>query len=248
VLTRFRVDTHALLYRTRPVGFPEIDPIEGDWMPRTITIIVVNATGVTQSFFFYAGPAQYNVSGGIYTQSLKSATVAPSTLGSNFAFQIPFDYYAAVQSSDTQSKSSAIQQISLSNTLSKAKTSTAMSTDPIALTPPVFDGNVPAGAFRIVVPIYDSNFENYYVGTGLKSQSGLVILTSYIRADPNTYVDVTPTTTFYVAVGNYGAGRQIDRSQVSSHGECDASARSVFSVTYNHNGTFDVQSYTGLPF
>jgi hypothetical protein len=101
--------------------------------------------------------------------------------------------------------------------------------NPIALTPPVFNSNVPVGAFRIVVPSYDSNSETYYVGTGLQSQSGLVILTTYIVANPNTQVDVTPTTTFYVAIGNYKTGQQIP-SQISSYGKCDTSAKRAFTA------------------
>ena len=206
-------------------------------MSKTIYINVINAHPSTQSFFFYVGQAQYcPVSSGIYAQSLASETVAPS---GNASLKIPFDYYAAAQSVDsTQSMSSAIRQISLSQ-----NDSTAMSTNPLALTPPVFNSNVPAGAFRIVVPSYDSNSETYYVGTGLQSQSGLVILTSYIVANPNTQVNVTPTKTFYVAIGDYKTGQQIP-SQVSNYGKCDASAKSAFKVTYKPDGTFAVESFT----
>jgi hypothetical protein len=216
-------------------------------MIRMITITVVNGAANNLSFFFYVGPAQYTSAGNIYAQSLISATVAPSTSGGDFTLQIPFDYYAAsqqvVSSIGVQPKPSAIQGISLSTTSGATNDSTQMSINPLGLAPPTPNSNVPAGAFRVAVPVYDSDSQNYNVGTGLKSQSGVVILTSYILANPNTNIDVTPSTTFCVAIGNYGPGQQITPSQITNYGACNASSNSAFNVTYQSNGTFVVQSF-----
>jgi hypothetical protein len=155
-------------------------------MVRLITINVVNATQSNKAFFFYLGQAQYSVSGPTYSQSLTTATVAPLNFGGSFTLQIPFDYCAAAQKVGVNEfRQSAIQPIALSAGSSSVKDSTQMSINPVALAPPVPNGSVPVGAFEIVVPSYDSNSQNYYVGTGLQSQSGLVVLTSYILATPS---------------------------------------------------------------
>jgi hypothetical protein len=213
-----------------------------------ITITVVNATQSNKSFFFYMGQAQYIVSGLPGAQSLTTATVAPLTSGGSFTLQLPFAYCAAAQKvSGGEYLYSAIQQIALSAGSASVNDSTQMSINPIALAPPMPNSSVPVGAFEIVVPSYDSNSQNYYVGTGLKSQSGLVVLTSYILASPASSVAVTPSRSFYVALGTYAAGQTIP-SQIPSYGRCDASASSNFKVTYNPDGTFTVESFADTAF
>ena len=213
-----------------------------------ITINVVNATQSNKAFFFYVGQAQYSVSGVPGAQSLTTTTVAPSTSGGSFTLQLPFDNYAAAQKvGGGESRQSAIQQIALSTGSSGVNDSTQMSVNPIALAPPVSNSSVPVGAFEIVVPSYNSNSQNYYVGTGLRSQSGLVVLTSYVLATPATSVNVTPSTSIYVALGTYAAGQTIP-SQIPSSGRCDTSVASNFNVTYNPDGTFTVRPFADTAF
>lgn len=215
-----------------------------------ITINVQNNSPSTQSFMYFMEPVTVATTTA-YSNSLGTGTVGNyAQTGTILTFQLDFGYFAGVQQASSVPQYgmqsgyySACQPISLSDGQPDEKCATTMSLDPLSLSPAVYTQNVKNGSFRITTPGYDSATRIYNAGTGLRTSSGGVVLPSFIVASPLTNIDVTPSRTFFVAIGSAATGVVIAPANVTNNAACNATAYNSFLVKYDATGAFTVSSY-----
>jgi len=224
-------------------------------MSNLYTINVTNNSGSNQEFFIFQQPAIYTGGPKVYSNSLYQELVAPYSNGGVMQFQMNLQFYAGVQSqSSTPSVGSvsggitASQPVNLTPLTGEATNNTTnFSIHPLSLSKPTSSSEVQAGAFRIVAPIYTPASDgNYNVGMAAQGTvpGAPAILSNFIVANPNQFVDCQPVLQFYVATGSYSAGQVVNFSSASvGSALCDATTgASTFYVSYNANGTWTVTS------
>jgi hypothetical protein len=219
-------------------------------MANLYKIIVTNDSPEPQMMFFFQQPAVYSGSPTVYSNSLGSMQIAAQPLvgRSQITFIMELEFYAGVQSRPRpievgQANSGAIAEVPIDVSASGTEDdATRMSvTNGLSLSPPVNSPGVENGTFRIITPIYDPIITPYNAGLAAIIQ-GEIILSSFVTANPNQYIDVQPVIKFYVATGDYSAGTVIDFNSSSLIAAvCDATTgREEFFVTYNLDGTWTV--------
>ncbi|MBN4004056.1 hypothetical protein [Nostoc sp. LPT] len=224
-------------------------------MSTLYTIHIVNNSSAFQNFFVFQKPAIYVGGPTVYSNSLWSQGILPSSQGGSSAtFLMLQQYYAGVQQQinppvvgGVSGYSSAIQPINLTpqppDTTTKNTTSMIVSPG-LGLTPPINTSGVQTGAFRITTPTFNPTLTPYNGGLASQSPTGAVTLSSFIVAQPNQNIDCQPVLQFYVQTGTYTPGTVINFTTSSANAAvCDATTGYVtFIVAYNVDGTWSVTS------
>jgi len=221
------------------------------------TINVTNNSLSNQNIFFFQQPAAYTGGQAVYSNSLYSSMLAPNaSSGAVLTFLLMQNYYAAVQQQfqppalgQPSGYSSAIQPISLTPQTGSATNSTNMTVQPsLALSIPTANTAVQPGAFRIVTSTYNPTLSNYNGGSGVKTATGGVVLSSFVTLQPNQNLDCQPILKFYVQTGSYAAGTVMNFSSSSVGAAlCDATTGfTTFNVTYNVDGTWTITPSASL--
>ncbi|ACM30160.1 hypothetical protein MOV66_03175 [Agrobacterium sp. SHOUNA12C] len=218
-------------------------------MSTLLTINVVNNQAVNNSFFFFQQPAVYTGGATVYSNSLFSQLLAPSSSGSSLTFQSNVQYYAGVQQTNNavpipgqlNGFASAIQPIDLTPINGSANNSTIMAPVPLSLTPASPTSGVQQGAFRIATGLYQPPAQQFYAGSAVKA-NGQVILSNFVLAQPQQNIDCQPVLKFYVGTGTYTAGVNMNFTQSSGQSAlCDfTGGYSVANVAYNSDGSWTV--------
>ncbi|WP_147197632.1 hypothetical protein [Pantoea sp. CCBC3-3-1] len=218
-----------------------------------ITITLVNSSSTPKDFYFFQEPAKYTGGAEVYSNSLLHCEVSPLiSQGTRYQFQLKLKHHAGVQSlknpvmvGQPSGYYSAIQEIGLTPADGTNTSATIMSARPLGLSiPAVPDAsqNVQTGAFRIIVPEYDSSLETYYGGSAVELSDGTIVLSNFSTLTPNSYLDCQPVLTFYVAIGSYESGQVMNftaSSSGNSVGVCDATGGDTdFYVEYTSSGNF----------
>jgi hypothetical protein len=225
-------------------------------MAAPITINVTNGSLSLQNFFFFQQPAHYSASAEVFTNSLYTAPLLPSsTSGAMLSFTPILQVYAGVQQQvkppqvgQLSGLLSAMQPIAvappagaaLANDTTTMTVSPSLGLSVAASSTP----GPPAGSFRIVVPTFNPVLAKYNAGLAVQSISGQIILSNFVTAQPTSNLDCQPAMIFYVATGSYGAGTVINfAGSTANAAKCDATPGfTTFNVTYNADGTWSVQS------
>lgn len=222
-------------------------------MSTMYTINVTNNSSTTQDFFFFQAPAIYTGGPTVYSNSLYHSKLANATTGGSvLTFQMNVQYYAGAQ---TQTSPPAVGQISGGTTASQpinlapasgsgSSDATYMGINPLSLSVPVGVDGVQPGAFRIIAPTYNPNSEgNFNIGSAIQTIPGSpAIVSNFVVAQPNQFVDCQPVVVFYVQTGSYTPGQVINFTSASNQAAtCDATTgHKTFNVTYNIDGTWTV--------
>ncbi|OKB65004.1 hypothetical protein BHU62_19790 [Serratia marcescens] len=222
-------------------------------MGTLVQINVQNNSPALQNFFFFQQPSVYVGGAEVYSNSLLSTTILPSSQGGSvYTFLLDFQYYAGVQQQvappqigQPSGYSSAIQPIDLTPAAGGAATnnSTNMIVSPaLGLTPATQAQGVQPGAFRIVSPTYNPLLEKYNGGSAVRLVNGTVVLSNFVTVNPGSNLDCQPILQFYVQTGNYTSGTVMNFTSSSVNAAlCDATTGFLtFNVTYNANGTWTV--------
>lgn len=220
------------------------------------TLIQINVTNNSQSlqnFFFFQQPSIYVGGPVVYSNSLLSTPILPSSQGGSvYTFLLNLQYYAGVQQQVTPPQvgqpsgyTSAIQPIGLTPAAGGAATnnSSAMIVNPaLGLAPPVPAVGVQPGAFRIVSPTYNPGLTQYNGGSAVQLINGTVILSNFVTVNPSSNLDCQPILKFYVQTGQYTSGTVMNFTSSSANAAlCDATGGfTTFNVTYNIDGTWTI--------
>ncbi|KIO48458.1 hypothetical protein [Nitrosospira sp. NpAV] len=224
-------------------------------MSTLFTINIQNNSSSFQNFYVFQQPAIYVGGQQVYSNSLWSQGVLPSsTGGSSATFLMLQQFYAGVQQQITppavggvSGYSSAIQAIGLTPAAGGSPTNntTSMIISPaLGLTPPVNTTGPQAGSYRIITPTFNPTVTPYNAGAASQSPSGIVTLSNFVVAQPNQNIDCQPVLQFYVQTGTYTPGTVINFSTSSVNAAlCNATTGFVtFNVSYNVDGTWSVTS------
>ncbi len=225
-------------------------------MSTLYTINIINNSSSFQNFFVFQEPAKYTGGLKIYSNSLWSQGLSPSSEGGAVAtFLMLQQYYAGVQQQihlpkvgEASGFSSAIQPIDVTpeqpNTATKNTTSMILPSESsgLGLTPPTNTSEVQTGAFRIITPPFNPISTPYNLGLASQSPMGQVTLSNFIVAPPNKNIDCQPILKFYVQTGTYTPATVINFTTSSKDAAvCDATQGYVtFKVAYNVDGTWSV--------
>ncbi|MBX9837246.1 MAG: hypothetical protein K2X69_02915 [Silvanigrellaceae bacterium] len=216
-------------------------------------INIRNLSNSNKTFYVFQQPAIYQGGAKVFTNSLWNGKIRPYNEGASIAtFSMFQEFYAGVQEAseepivghEVSEYSTAVRKIDLniqSNTDKlNMKNMTTMVINPLGLEEPVNCTDSQLGSFRVKTPVYDSDLTSYYVGLASKTQSGRPILSSFIDAVPNSFIDCQPVLKFYVQVGDYKASSVINFTTSSQDAAvCDAtSGQTEFSVDYTSTGEF----------
>jgi len=225
-------------------------------MSTLYTINVTNNSNSSQDFFFFQAPAIYSGGPTVYSNSLyQSMLQTYANSGSVLTFQMDKQYYAGAQTQTTPPTvgqvaggTTSIQAVNLTPASgSPTSNATNMSVNPLGLSPATTVVGAQPGAFRIVAPVYNPNADgNFNIGSAVQSTvtGSPAIVSNFIVAQPNQFVDCQPVLTFYVQTGSYTPGQVINFSEASnSAATCDTTTGfTTFNVTYNVDGTWAVSA------
>ncbi|WP_009631059.1 hypothetical protein [Synechocystis sp. PCC 7509] len=219
-------------------------------MPTLYTINVTNNSPSSQDFFFFQKPAVYSGGQVVYSNSIYSQTLQPYALsGAVLTFNFLQQYYAGVQSQvnppivgQASGYTTASQPVDLTTGNTPNNNSTAM-TIPLGLTPPSYTQGVQPGAYRIVTPQFNPVTNKFNAGLAVKNlQTGSIVLSNFINAEPNKNIDCQPVLIFYVQTGGYQSGTVINftTSSVGS-ATCDTTqGLTTFNVSYDVDGSWSI--------
>lgn len=223
-------------------------------MTTLIQINLINNSNSLSVFCFFEQPANYNIAATVYSNCLQSTALLPySSSGARYTLQLTRQIYAGVEeqvispgSAQILGYLSAAQQINIAPPVNGPQTNNAtnMIVSPLGLSAPTPAQDVKEGFFRIVTPTFDASQKQYHAGPAVEHDTGAVILSSFIKVKPTSYLDCQPIPTFYVAMANFSAGEVINFTSLSKVAAvCDAtSGVSSFKVIYNVDGTWTVTS------
>lgn len=222
-------------------------------MATLIQINVKNDSPALQNFFFFQQPSMYVGGAEVYSNSLLSTPILPSSQGGSvYTFLLNLQYYAGVQQQVTPPQvgqpsgySSAIRPIGLTPAAGGAATnncSNMIVSPALGLSPPTQAQGVQPGAFRIVSPTYNPLLEQYNGGSAVQLINGTVVLSNFVTVNPSSNLDCQPVLKFYVQTGQYTSGTVMNFTTSSINAAlCDATTGfTTFNVTYNPDGTWVV--------
>ncbi len=217
-------------------------------MSTLLTINVINEEDTAQNMFFFQEPAVYAGGPTVYSNSLYSANLGPTSGGSTLTFQANLQYYAGIQEAHSTPEvgqasgyTSASQAIDLALASGGATNDfTEATLNPLALSAPTAGEGIQDGAFRIAVPSF-SPPALYNVGSAVQV-NGLTTLSNFVQASPNTFTDCQPILKYYVQTGSYTAGTVMNFTQSSQTAAlCDfTGGYTTAQVKLKSNGTWDV--------
>jgi hypothetical protein len=225
-------------------------------MTTPITINVFNKSNSLQNFFFFQQPSKYSGGAEVFSNSIYTAALLPyEQYGGSLTFQMILEFYAGVQQQVAPPKVGvpsgtlgAKQPINLTpKTGAPIKNGTNMTVaGSLGLAPPVSMNGVQPGAFRIVVPSYNSTLVNYNAGSSVATISGAVTLSNFVTAMPSTNLDCQPVIIFYVQTGSYTPGTVMNFTASSVNAAvCDFTpGYSVYNVTYDVSGQWTTEPFS----
>ncbi|MFK0165195.1 hypothetical protein [Rhizobium sp. NPDC090279] len=119
---------------------------------------------------------------------------------------------------------------------------TELTADPLALSTPLYQAGIPAGAFAIKVPAYTPTpLPELVCGVAAMKADQTVILSSFIAPVPNATLNCTPEQIFFVKTGYKATGDIVDYDE-SNSARCDfTTGFGTIIATYNSNGIFSTQ-------
>lgn len=220
-------------------------------MSTLIRINVTNNSPFLHTFFFFQQPSVYTGGSEVFSNSLLSTAILPAAQGGSvYTFLLNLQYYVGVQQRHGQPTigqpsgyASAIQSIELTPATGAVNNCTTMMNQPaLGLKPPVNDGGVQKGAFRIISPTYNPALEQYNGGSAVRMIDGSVVLSNFVTVNPGSNLDCQPVLKFYVQTGEYTAGTVMNFTSSSVNAAlCDATeGYTTFNVVYNADGTWTV--------
>lgn len=224
-------------------------------MSTTYTIIVENQSPYPQNFFFFQKPASYTGGAQVYSNSIGSGRLPASGPGTaQLQFQANVQYYAGVgkQVSPPKVGNTSVgdivqMPIDITPSSGTVNNMTQMQLEPLNLTAPTSVPGVQEGAFRIKIPAFNPNTQQYDAGlsttTMLNGGIPEVVLSNFVTAEPQDNLDVQPVVKFYVSTGNYTAGTVVNFTESAQNSAiCDAtSGKTDFLVTYTAKGGWTVK-------
>lgn len=218
-------------------------------MSTLLTINIRNAQAADTMFYIFQEPAIYEGGSEVYSNSLWTGFLGNNiTTGGSLTFQINMQFYAGIQQAHSTPKvgqssgfASAIQAIDLATNGQVTKDSTTATLSPLGLSIPVNEAHVQGGAFRINVPAFPPPAV-YNVGSAVEVVGQGVVMSNFVVARPNNYVDCQPRLKFYVATGEYTPGNVMNFTQASRvAATCDFTGGiTELDVLLNNDGTWAV--------
>jgi hypothetical protein len=198
-----------------------------------ITFNIVNNSRYTQNFYLFQQPVRYGGARPPFANSLfTSPLTANQTTGATLTFAVALQYYAAAQQgknppqigqpSGQPAISQPIELASSGDT--RNPNSTTMTIEPtLGLSVPAWAARVPPNSFRIVTPAFNPEPASYNAGLAVQTMTGSIVMSSFVTADPNSFIDLQPVPTFFIQTGAYPAGAVIDFADSSiTAAVCDA--------------------------
>jgi len=228
-----------------------------------ISIAVSNASAVEKNFFLFLAPPKINddISGVFQTYFLKK------TVGANGSITFSFknDLYAVCGSSSV-TKDSSIEQLSAWQTpvqLKKANQNVIqcyradvtkndgdkgqMSFAKTLDTPDNQPKDYPNGSFIIKTYQDFNQGDDVFIGLGKKNEKGVIVPVAVKTPSPSSEHIIQPVITFYVATGNFFAGKLVNIAIVGKTTTIDFTGKGKYSasLTYNSDGTYSEVSFDG---
>lgn len=227
-------------------------------------INIKNLSNNAMNFYVFQKQAEFTNSGiipEVISSSLGTGALSSyNTSGAQLHFGFDAQNYAGALSNDVSAASSAFVSLISTDSTSSAtsevsavqpiglttgqdgedvKNHTDMTLDPLGLSQPDYNSEVPTGSFGITVPTYTTSSSlHVYCGCASLNSDGTSTLSSYIAPVPNSQIYCGPAAKFFVKVGNYPVGNVINYSTENA-APCDFSTGyHSFMVEYNADGTF----------
>ncbi len=213
-------------------------------------IIYVINNGATQDFFLFQQSSVFSYNNSVRTViSLDTESLAPfQTFGTQLTFMVDKEVYAGAATPISTnyamlSKSLAEgHQSTAVQPVTNTANSTTLSVSPFGLTSPVADTSISSGSFQIQTPPYDPSLNTYYLGNAVKTTGGGIVLSSFVIANPNQKLKVTPQPIFGIGIGNNPSGTVLQSDQINNVALCDFTVSSnAYTVTYTNTGTWVIK-------
>jgi hypothetical protein len=119
---------------------------------------------------------------------------------------------------------------------------TKMSINPLALSLPINENDIPPGNFRVWIPSYVPTDLYYFkVGSAETNVLGEDFLSWYIKAPPAVNVDFEPDPVYYVSVGFAPQGKPAPSPGGIPTATCDFKNANIISAIYNVDGSWSVK-------
>ncbi|MDY8109887.1 hypothetical protein U0C82_12130 [Fulvimarina sp. 2208YS6-2-32] len=218
-------------------------------MSTLLTINIENDESTNQTFYVFQQPAIYDGGSQVYSNALWSGLLGGyQESGGTLTFQINMQFYAGIQQAHSTPQvghssgyASAIRAIDLETDGTTTNDSVTATLTPLGLSRPVAEEGVQGGAFRINTPSF-SPPAIYNVGSAIEVVDQGVVMSNFVVASPDTFVDCQPILKFYVATGTYTPGTVMNFTQASLHAAlCDfTGGKTEINVTLNNDGTWKV--------
>lgn len=224
-------------------------------------IIVRNQSQTTQYFYVFQKQAAFPslTSPSILSSSLGCQSVGNyASSGAQINFGLDMQVYAgALSTGPAVPPSQFIALISLDATRSIVSTTTAarpitlttssgspdnstnLSLNPLGLSAPIHQSEVPVGGFAMNVPTYTPMpVPELYCGVAALNNDQAIILSSFVAPPPNVIMSCVPQQIFFVKTGYQPPGSDVSYDETNA-ARCDfTTGYTTFNVTYNANGTF----------
>jgi hypothetical protein len=216
-------------------------------------VLLVNnhSTGNEQFFCYQEAPKCSSTVSTVVCCSLGTNNVSPNA---QWKCEIDRDVYAAAEGRDpipilvpgqilVTTTTIVKQRVQVSNSDPAAKNYTKMSINPLALSEPINQSDIPPGSFRVWIPSYVPTSQYYFnVGSPETNELGEDFLKWYITAPPAQNVDFQPEPIYYVSIGAVPQGKPIPSSGGTSLARCAFGNNiSVISATYTADGSWCVK-------
>lgn len=218
-------------------------------MSTLLTINIQNSQAEAANFYVFQEPANYEGGSHVYSNAIWSGYLGNNvTTGGSLTFQTNLQFYAGIQQSHTMPRigqssgfASAIQPVDLATNGQVTQDSVTATLSPLGLSIPVNEAGVQGGAFRINVPAF-SPPAVYTVGSAMQVVGQGVVMSNFVIARPNNYVDCQPILKFYVATGDFTATTVMNFTQASRTAAlCDFTGGATeYDVMLNVDGTWTV--------
>ena len=220
-------------------------------MSSNYVIFVKNDSATQQNFFLFQKPSAFSNQNPVSVISLDTENLATyQTYGTQLKFMVDEQVYAGAATviSTTyaynllsQSLAEGHQQTAV-QPITTANNSTTLSVSPFGLTIPVpADPPISSGSFLIKTPIYDASSNTYYLGNAVETTGGGTVLSSFVIANPNQSLTVTPQPIFGIGIGSHPSGTVLIDNQIKNTAMCDfTNSGQPYTVTYTRTGTWDI--------
>jgi hypothetical protein len=202
----------------------------------TYRVVVENEEANPIDVFFFTSPPDFDQASGTFTNSLGTKRIQPKTSQATFTYLAA--YYAGAQkqtapAGQVQSSTVSLVEIGIKKPNSDVTERTELifdvNGDAYLGSPSTVTGAALNGAFQIQTPVFDpSKKGDYFIGLGGVAD-GVFQMASYVKAEPGRIVNVQPVLKFYISIGRYERGTDVNFISVSSESAlCDATGGDTF--------------------